>query len=57
MLYEAQRKELADWCRRIYERGLVFASDGNFSMRMPDGAILITPSNGIKVFCTRKTCW
>lgn len=50
MLYEAQRKELADWCRRIYERGLVFASDGNFSMRMPDGAILITPSKRNKGF-------
>lgn len=50
MLYEVQREELAVWCRRIYERGLVFASDGNFSMRMPDGAILITPSKRNKGF-------
>ena len=50
MSYEEQRQELILWCKRIYERGLVFASDGNFSMRLPDGNILITPSKRNKGF-------
>lgn len=50
MSYEEQRRELILWCRRIYDRGLVFASDGNFSMRLPDGNILITPSKRNKGF-------
>lgn len=44
MNYEEQRRLLCRFCRLSYRRGLVFACDGNFSLRLPDGGILITPS-------------
>ena len=44
----AEEKDLAGWIiesgRRLYERGLIVAADGNLSCRMADGNILITPS-------------
>lgn len=30
--------------RRLYERGLIVAGDGNISARLPDGSVLITPA-------------
>src|SRR3954470_15395567 len=36
-------------CRRLYERGLVAGPDGNVSVRLDDGTILITPSGMSKV--------
>lgn len=30
--------------RRLYQRGLIVAGDGNISARLPDGSILITPA-------------
>ncbi len=36
-------------CRRLYERGLVAGPDGNVSVRLRDGAILVTPSGMSKV--------
>jgi len=36
-------------CRRLYERGLVAGPDGNVSVRLPDGSILVTPSGMSKV--------
>lgn len=36
-------------CRRLYERGLVAGPDGNVSVRLSDGAILVTPSGMSKV--------
>ena len=38
------RSHIIDIGRRIYETGLVAASDGNISVRMDDGAILTTPT-------------
>jgi L-fuculose-phosphate aldolase len=35
-------------CRRLYERGLVAATDGNISCRCEDGTLLITPSGVAK---------
>ncbi|MCS6883553.1 MAG: class II aldolase/adducin family protein [Oscillochloridaceae bacterium] len=34
--------------RRLYQRGLIAASDGNISARLPDGTILITPAGMCK---------
>ena len=36
-------------CRRLYERGLVAGPDGNVSVRLLDGTILVTPSGMSKV--------
>ena len=38
------RHHIVDIGRRIYETGLVAASDGNVSVRMDDGTILTTPT-------------
>lgn len=37
-------RHLVQVCHRLYERGLVTATDGNVSARLPDGNILITPA-------------
>ena len=37
-------------CRRLYERGLVAGPDGNVSVRLSDGSILVTPAG-----CPRST--
>src|SRR5690348_3088552 len=39
-------------CRRLYERGLVAGPDGNVSVRLEDGSILVTPSGMSKVDVT-----
>jgi L-fuculose-phosphate aldolase len=39
-------------CRRLYERGLVAGPDGNVSMRLADGSILVTPRGVSKVDVT-----
>jgi len=36
-------------CRRLYERGLVAGPDGNVSVRLDDGSILVTPAGMSKV--------
>lgn len=36
-------------CRRLYERGLVAGPDGNISVRLANGTILVTPSGMSKV--------
>jgi L-fuculose-phosphate aldolase len=36
-------------CRRLYERGLVAGPDGNVSVRLGDGTILVTPAGMSKV--------
>ena len=39
-------------CRRLYERGLVAGPDGNVSVRLRDGSIVVTPSGMSKVDVT-----
>ncbi len=34
--------------RELYRRGLIVGLDGNLSLRLPDGSILITPSGQVK---------
>ena len=50
MMYEKERKELADICHLLYGRGLVAATDGNVSFRVTKGHILLTPSGKNKGF-------
>ncbi|NCC34269.1 MAG: class II aldolase/adducin family protein [Chloroflexia bacterium] len=38
------REEMVMVGRRLYERGLIVAGDGNISARLPDGSILMTPA-------------
>ncbi|KAB2922021.1 MAG: class II aldolase/adducin family protein [Bacteroidetes bacterium] len=41
---DTNRDLLIEICRRVDARGLVVATDGNLSMRLPDGTVLTTPS-------------
>ena len=38
------RRKIVEIGKKLYEKGLVVATDGNVSARLPDGNILITPS-------------
>jgi L-fuculose-phosphate aldolase len=40
----AARKEIVTACRRLYERGLIAGAEGNVSVRVARGRILITPA-------------
>jgi len=42
--YKQERKEIAGFMRRLYNRGLTTTSGGNISLRVSDDTILITPS-------------
>jgi L-fuculose-phosphate aldolase len=35
-------------CRRLYDRGLIVGSEGNVSVRLEDGTVLVTPSGAAK---------
>jgi L-fuculose-phosphate aldolase len=41
---DALLRDLLDACRRLHAGGLLAASDGNLSTRLPDGRIAMTPS-------------
>ena len=38
------RQQIVRVCRRMYERGFIAGTDGNVSVRLADGRLLITPS-------------
>lgn len=42
------RKDLVEICRRLYERRLIVAADGNVSCRLPAGRFLTTPGGVCK---------
>ncbi len=42
--YQAERKEVARFMRRLYQKGLTTTSGGNISLRVTDDIIVITPS-------------
>lgn len=46
------KEEICEIGRRIYNRGMVAASDGNISVRLDDGAFLCTPTGVSKGFMT-----
>ncbi len=41
---DALLQDLLDGCRRLHAAGLLAASDGNLSVRLPNGLIAMTPS-------------
>jgi L-fuculose-phosphate aldolase len=45
-------EEIAAVCRRLYDRGLIAGQDGNVSVRLASGHILVTPSGLSKVDVT-----
>lgn len=46
------REELCNIGRRVYERGMVAANDGNFSVKLSDNEFLCTPTGISKGFMT-----
>jgi L-fuculose-phosphate aldolase len=44
------RRQIIEVCRRLYDKGLIAATDGNVSVRLSDGSILVTPSGRHKGF-------
>jgi len=46
------REAIVEVCRRLYERGLIAGPDGNVSVRLANGDVLITPSGRSKVDVT-----
>ena len=44
MTYEAERALMCEYGHKLWQRGWVAANDGNLSMRLPDGNILVTPT-------------
>ena len=45
----ALREEIVRVCRRLYERGLIAGAEGNVSVRLANGNILITPAGAAKI--------
>jgi L-fuculose-phosphate aldolase len=45
-------EEIVAVCCRLYDRGLIAGQDGNVSVRLPDGHILVTPAGLTKVDVT-----
>ncbi len=43
-------ESLCDACRRLHDRNLLAAGDGNLSARLPDGRIAMTPSGVAKAW-------
>ncbi len=50
----AVRREIVTVCRRLYERGLIAGPDGNVSVRIARGRLLVTPSGISKVDITER---
>ena len=50
MTYERERALICELGRRMWTRGWVAANDGNLSIRLPGGRILITPAGVSKGF-------
>lgn len=50
----AARREIADICRLMHQRGYIAARDGNVSCRIGDSRLLVTPSGSRKGFLSPK---
>jgi L-fuculose-phosphate aldolase len=48
------RRQIVEVGRRLWQRGYVAANDGNLSVRLPDGRIVITPTGVSKGFLTAE---
>lgn len=47
---QQQRERLVQACQRLWQRNMLASADGNLSIRLADGRILITPSGVSKAF-------
>ncbi len=47
-------QSLCEACRRLHDRNLLAAGDGNLSARLPDGRIAMTPTGVAKAWITPK---
>lgn len=52
MTIQEYKEQMCDIGRRIYNRNMVAANDGNFSVRLDDGTFLCTPTGVSKGFLT-----
>jgi L-fuculose-phosphate aldolase len=52
MRREELAEEIVAVCCRLYDRGLIAGQDGNVSVRLPSGNVLVTPSGLSKVDVT-----
>src|SRR4051794_30554844 len=52
MSRESLAEEIVAVCCRLYDRGLIAGQDGNVSVRLPSGHILVTPAGLSKVDVT-----
>jgi len=50
MSYSKERQEIVMYGRLLYDRGYLAGKDGNLSIKLSDGTILITPSGVAKGF-------
>lgn len=50
MSEEQLRQEITDICHLIYQKGYVASTDGNVSVRLPDGNVMCTPTRCNKGF-------
>lgn len=48
------RAQMLQVCRRLYDRNMLAAADGNVSVRLSDNRILITPSGVAKAFASSE---
>lgn len=46
------RAQVADVCQRMWQQGWVAANDGNISVKLADGTLLVTPTGVSKAFIT-----
>jgi L-fuculose-phosphate aldolase len=46
------RNQLVEVCRLLHSRGLIAGRDGNVSVRLPNGQVLVTPAGMAKRECT-----
>lgn len=44
------KKEMCEIGKRVYNRGMVAANDGNFSVRISENEVLCTPTGGQQRF-------
>ncbi|PYP76283.1 MAG: class II aldolase family protein [Gemmatimonadetes bacterium] len=55
MSRQSTAEEIVAVCSRLYDRGLIAGQDGNVSVRLPSGHILVTPTGLSKVDVTPET--
>ena len=52
MAYEEVKAEICDVCHKMWQLGWVAANDGNVSVKLPDGTLMVTPTGISKSFIT-----